>query len=439
MFLLGGVSGAAAVPTDGKKIGRAPRAARGRQAHWRGLRITRLDMVKNRIEPVQDEVVTYDSMPAERHLLSMLSAKVESLENQMKTKTDTLGDAEEVAKAQTEAHKYFWMMDDASESPSDLHQACAHFVLTPYVPMLYKLKYVSMSVATIVMQALAMFGLLASVESMTEQEINESFQSMMWLDWCMHLMLCVIIGCIVNAELEQSQVCEAQITQAWTSSDPAVAANARRWAPPLVLSQKLRQLLLIPVTVATCPILAMTEGVESLEVALNVLATLFVFDLDDAAFNAVLSRSQRAYLGICALAQHTAHVCTRRALHTSCMCMYTCTAHSACTQRMHTRHALDMHSSLHASWMCPCTRPRAGSVVITLQPHDLSIQAWASIGIGLAVFLSVFFPLLLYHPGMLYASAAPDQKFSPGYVVSAASLAARSHWRQHWRPLRCVT
>ena len=68
------------------------------------------------------------------------------------------------------------------------------------------------------------------------------------------------------------------------------------WAAPLVLLQKLRQFVLVPLTVATAPILAITQELDALDVALNVMAILFVFDLDDLAFAALLSRPQRAYL-----------------------------------------------------------------------------------------------------------------------------------------------
>ena len=50
---------------------------------------------------------------------------------------------------------------------------------------------------------------------------------------------------------------------------------------PLILIEKLRLQVLVPVTVVTCPILAIENGVNAQSVALNVMAVLFIFDFDD--------------------------------------------------------------------------------------------------------------------------------------------------------------
>ena len=47
---------------------------------------------------------------------------------------------------------------------------------------------------------------------------------------------------------------------------------------------------------AAAPILALEEGLDALSVALNVMAILFIFEVDESSFNTFLSRPQRAYL-----------------------------------------------------------------------------------------------------------------------------------------------
>jgi len=49
--------------------------------------------------------------------------------------------------------------------------------------------------------------------------------------------------------------------------------------------------------VASGPILAVHDGLDALNVALNVLAIVFVFEADDVLFAACLSTAQKAYLG----------------------------------------------------------------------------------------------------------------------------------------------
>ena len=66
-----------------------------------------------------------------------------------------------------------------------------------------------------------------------------------------------------------------------TAADEAERAIALWWCVPLILIEKLRLQVLVPVTVVTCPILAIENGVNAQSVALNVMAVLFIFDFDD--------------------------------------------------------------------------------------------------------------------------------------------------------------
>ena len=57
--------------------------------------------------------------------------------------------------------------------------------------------------------------------------------------------------------------------------------------------EKLRLQLLVPITVVTCPILAVENGVDAQAVALNVMAVLFVFDFDDGVFSTLFTARQQ--------------------------------------------------------------------------------------------------------------------------------------------------
>jgi hypothetical protein len=173
--------------------------------------------------------------------------------------------------------------------------------------------------------------------------------SMHSLDWFMHLVLLMLLGSTAVSELEQSRVCDVQIFKAMRNEDSAAATMARRWAPPLMAVQKARQLLLIPFTVATGPILAVEEGLDALSVALNVMAILFIFDVDDSAFSLLLSRPQRAYLE---------------------------------------------------------------SVSIEIDRSEHRHLAWFSIGIVVAMFFASLFPLILFDPDAIFSANAPSDKFA---------------------------
>lgn len=236
-----------------------------------------------------------------------------------------------------------------SEQPGELHQATNHFILHPDVPCGAKLYYLSMSSVAVGLQIMGILALLSSVEAMSVDEILSKYQAMQSLDYFMHILLCILVACTVHAECDQSNICELQVEQACTSEDAAVAATARKWAAPLVLVQKLRQFALVPLTVATAPILGITQELDALDVALNVMAILFVFDLDDLAFAALLSRPQRQYLE---------------------------------------------------------------GVQITLAPRDVKrMTPLTLVTLALAFFAS-FFPIVLCDPNAIYASAAANEKFA---------------------------
>ena len=71
--------------------------------------------------------------------------------------TEGLSDTEPV-------YKYFDTSDVLTDVPADLHQAVTHFVLHLKVPAAYKLKYLLLSAAVVVMQILAVLALLLNVQ-----------------------------------------------------------------------------------------------------------------------------------------------------------------------------------------------------------------------------------------------------------------------------------
>ena len=194
------------------------------------------------------------------------------------------------------AHQLIWCKDEPIVvEPQEFHQAMSHFVLNPVVSFPYKCYYLFMSYFTVSVQIMALAGLLANLDHMSESEIIDTFTKMHDLDWFMHIVAWMLISANVLTETRQSQICELQVLQANMSDDPNVVANARLWTPLLVFLQKARQLVLIPLTVATAPILAIDDGVDALDVALNVMAIMFILDLDDSVLT-YLSRSQLQYL-----------------------------------------------------------------------------------------------------------------------------------------------
>ena len=217
-------------------------------------------------------------------------------------------------------YRFFNATDDAEEAPAEMHQAVIHFVLHPKVPVLYQLKYFVINLVIISLQTLSILALLSECPSLGRAAIRNQFRFVSdveseympqgsdvfeeelekgyikQLDYFMLALMTFVIVCTILPEIEQSKVCELQVRNALLSDDPAVSSRARKWAIPLLLLQKVRQLILIPFTVATVPILAFEEGINALSVALNVVAILFLFDVDDLAMGALLSKAQRAYL-----------------------------------------------------------------------------------------------------------------------------------------------
>ena len=264
-------------------------------------------------------------------------------------RTDTAHADDPKAATSGPVYRFFDSREDCVQALVECHQAATHLILHPAVPFLYKLRYLSLSLGIVVLQILSILGLLIAVDEMDTEDILGKYMDMHSLDWFMHITLCFLIGFTVHAELEQSQICDIQIVQACNSDDPAISECGKRWGTPLIFIQKCRQLVLVPFTVATGPILALEGGLDAESVALNVLAILFIFDLDDGAFNSLFSRAQRQYLE---------------------------------------------------------------SVEVPLASFEQGHLAWLIWGVAVCSFGSSLFPIILFDPNAIYGSAGFDDKFA---------------------------
>jgi hypothetical protein len=180
--------------------------------------------------------------------------------------------------------------------PSEFHQATVHFVLQPSVPLRWKGYYMTVSTMTLGVQGLALLGLMSDIEAKTTHEILELYRDMNTLDWWMSFLVGLLTAFAVQSELSQSRLAEVMIKHAMHSDDAEEARTAARWSVPLLVLMRIRNQVLVPLVVVTAPILAIENGLDALSVALNVMAILFVFELDDGVFQALLTQHQKEYL-----------------------------------------------------------------------------------------------------------------------------------------------
>jgi multisubunit Na+/H+ antiporter MnhB subunit len=180
--------------------------------------------------------------------------------------------------------------------PSEFHQAVVHFIMQPKVPLRWKLYYLTMSCATIALQGLALLGLMSDIEAKTTPDILSLYQDMNTLDWWMSILVGFLTAFSVQSELSQSRLAEVMIKQAMHSEDEEESRMAIKWSFPLMLIMRVRNQVLAPLVVVTAPILAIENGLNALNVALNVMAILFIFDFDDGVFLGLLTQQQREYL-----------------------------------------------------------------------------------------------------------------------------------------------
>ena len=192
--------------------------------------------------------------PSMLRRISGADAKVEpehepSKDRMESPREDDLKDTEDKAE-DGPLYNFFTVEEGATESPGEVHQAAFHLILHPAVPLLYKLKYLIMSVTVVALQTLAIAAMLISVTEMASDAVLVQFTEMHTLDWFMHILLCILVGFVVHQELEQSQIAGMMVTQAFEDDAGKVSVG---WSLPLFFILRVRQHILIPLTVATAP------------------------------------------------------------------------------------------------------------------------------------------------------------------------------------------
>ena len=137
---------------------------------------------------------------------------------------------------------------------------------------------------------------MSDIEAKTTHEILSLYRDMNPLDWWMSCLVGILTAFAVQNELSQSRLAEVMIKHAIHSDDEEEARTATKWSFPLLLIMRIRNQVLAPLVVVTAPILAIENGLDALNVALNVMAILFVFEFDDGVFYGLLTQPQREYL-----------------------------------------------------------------------------------------------------------------------------------------------
>lgn len=218
----------------------------------------------------------------------------------MLVSTTKLTESEAIAKTEADSGLLPYSCIDSSvpmvDNPTEFHQATIHFALHPNVPVLWKVFYVVTCLGTITLQILALIGLLSDVENLTVMELKDLFLEMSSMDYYMLVVVAILSAMIVYGETSQARTAEAMLREAFVSDATPNRAAVVFWGFPLLVAQKARRNVLVPITVCTAPVLAIHSGVDALNVALNVMAILFVFDFDDSIFSIILSNRQKAYL-----------------------------------------------------------------------------------------------------------------------------------------------
>jgi len=190
--------------------------------------------------------------------------------------------------------------DVTSVGISDIHLVAAHFCLSPAVPSFYKCVYFMFSAGCVVLQITAMVALVASVEGMAASDINDSLTELHSWDWAMVLLCSCLVAFSVHSDLMGTRTLELHLRATLDTSDPrspgAPSWSTLAWVMMLTLTQKFRCGMLLPLVLTTVPVLAYENDMTAYSLALNCLAILFIFDVDDQAVDFLLNHKQKAYL-----------------------------------------------------------------------------------------------------------------------------------------------
>merc|ERR1711924_214472 len=112
----------------------------------------------------------------------------------------------------------------------------------------------------------------------------------------MHVLLGLVTASCIHCEILDIRLAEIMLNEGAASDDDATAAAARWWWLPLSFLQKLRLNALLPMVAVASPMLAVFNGIDAFDAALNVLAVLFILEVDDLAYTMALSKRQQELL-----------------------------------------------------------------------------------------------------------------------------------------------
>jgi len=200
---------------------------------------------------------------------------------------------------------HFFERTGLLEAVSDVHTAAVHFCLHPAVPFARKVYFCLLCVLCVFLQCAAMMAILFDADKMDPKQIRATVGADSTaadeLDITeptdmavfMVLMTALVSGFSVHAEMHSTRVAEVMLRQAYES---ASTWSEHGTVLVLLMTQKIRHNYMIPTVLASAPILGLENQISSYQIALNALAILFIFDIDNQLFDYVYTTRQKAYL-----------------------------------------------------------------------------------------------------------------------------------------------
>ena len=130
-------------------------------------------------------------------------------------------------------------------------------------------------------------------ETSESQACNENLKSMKFGDYLAVVLVGVIVGVVVSAELEDVAMCRSVRSGSFTDEK----WKSRGWSwnqVPLVIHENLRQFVLLPLTCISIPWLILYKGADALSICLNTLSVLFMVEVDTLFFALLGQRARYA-------------------------------------------------------------------------------------------------------------------------------------------------
>ena len=184
---------------------------------------------------------------------------------------------------------------------TDVHLAATHVCLHNNVTRNKKFFFWITSVGCVSMQCTSMMAIIQSADVLTRDAMHESLTDAKPMVMAMILMVVLVMSFSVQNDMNATRVSEVMIRTSFVEQvgefpDGWPSRAWRFWGFTLLLFQKWRHEFFLPLCLASAPILAIENNVNSYQIALNSLAVLFVLDVDDQLFSYAYSTRQRATL-----------------------------------------------------------------------------------------------------------------------------------------------